>query len=84
MLTPGDALYVPVKAPHWVKVGEAVSVSLSITWRSRASDDEALLRRGNGWLRARGLNPPRPGSVPWRDRAVALARRAGERLARSR
>ncbi|MFC2951189.1 cupin-like domain-containing protein [Marinicaulis aureus] len=82
-LAPGDALYVPVKAPHWVKVGPDVSVSLSITWRSEASDAEAHLRRANGWLRARGVAPPRPGDAPLRDRAAVLASRVIERLRRS-
>ena len=48
---PGDALYVPVKAPHWVKVSDGPSVSFSITWRSRASLDEAALRLANRALR---------------------------------
>lgn len=79
-LTPGDALYVPVKSPHWVKVGSEVSVSLSVTWRSQASDDEARLRRANGWLRSRGGVPPTPGASPMRDRAVVFAERVGARL----
>ena len=79
-MAPGDALYVPVKSPHWVKVGDAVSVSLSITWRSRASDDEARLRRANGWLRGRGLSPPSPGRSPLRDHGVRLAQRIAERF----
>lgn len=79
-LAPGDALYVPVKSPHWVKVGDEVSISLSITWRSQASDREALLRRGNGRIRARGGRPPAPGAAPLRDRAVILAQRVAERL----
>ena len=41
-LTPGDAIYVPVKAPHWVKVTQGPSVSLSVTWRSNW--------RGMSWL----------------------------------
>ncbi len=77
---PGDALYVPVKSPHWVKVGPDVSVSLSITWRSDASDAEAFLRRANGWLRAKGLTPPPPGAAPLRDRTARLAARLASRL----
>lgn len=81
-LFPGDALYAPVKAPHWVKAGPGVSVSLSITWRSAASDAEAMLRRANGWLRARGLTPPPPGAAPLRDRAAVFAARFAARLGR--
>lgn len=81
-LFPGDALYAPVKAPHWVKAGPGVSISLSVTWRSAASDREAALRRANGWLRARGLVPPPPGAAPLRDRLAILGARAAARLAR--
>lgn len=80
-LEPGDALYVPVKAPHWVKVGPEPSVSFSITWRSRASLDEAALRLANRALRARGLNPPAPGERPLRDRVAVLAQRALSKFA---
>ncbi len=82
-LSPGDALYAPVKAPHWVKVGPEVSVSLSVTWRSEASDAEAHLRRANGWLRGKGAAPPHPGASPLRDRAAVLASRIAERFHRS-
>lgn len=79
-LRPGDALYVPVKAPHWVENGPAPSVSFSITWRSRLSLDEASLRLANRWVRARGLTPPPPGARPGRDRLAILAHRAAARL----
>ena len=60
-LTPGDALHVPLLAPHWVRNGEAVSVSFSITWRSGLSVAEGDTHRANAWLRARGLKPRPPG-----------------------
>ena len=50
-LAPGDAIYVPVKAPHWVKNGPEVSISLSITWRSEWSYREEYARRMNALLR---------------------------------
>lgn len=81
-LAPGDALYVPVKAPHWVKVGTEPSVSFSITWRSRLSLDEASLRLANRWARLRGFNPPPPGMRPLRDRLAILAHRAAMKIAR--
>lgn len=79
-LAPGDALYVPVKAPHWVQNGPAPSISFSITWRSRLSLDEASLRLANRWVRARGLTPPAPGERPLRDRVAVLAHRAAAKL----
>lgn len=79
-LAPGDALYVPVKAPHWVENGPEPSISFSITWRSRASLDEAALRLANRALRQRGLSPPPPGTRPLRDRLAVIAHRALAKL----
>ncbi len=80
-LAPGDALYVPVKAPHWVKVGEEASVSLSVTWRSTTSEKEARLYQTNAWLRSKGAMPPAPGNAPLRDQLKVFAHRAAARLA---
>ncbi len=54
-LAPGDAVHVPVKAPHFVENGPAVSVSLSVTWRSDRSVAEGELHSFNALLRKRGL-----------------------------
>jgi quercetin dioxygenase-like cupin family protein len=75
-LAPGDAVYVPVKAPHWVKNGPDVSISLSITWRSEWSYAEADARGLNHVLRRIGLEPAPPQRFPARNAAKALAYRA--------
>ncbi len=72
-LTPGDALYVPVKSPHWVQNGDAVSISLSVTWRSEWSYREADARAFNHVLRARGLHPATPARYPADNRAKSIA-----------
>jgi hypothetical protein len=72
-LTPGKAIFVPVMAPHFVKVGPDPSISLSITWRSDWSFEEADARAFNGWLRKRGVAPRAPGRFPARNRAKAIA-----------
>ncbi|MBB5710989.1 cupin-like domain-containing protein [Sphingomonas xinjiangensis] len=72
---PGDAVHVPVKAPHWVQNGPERSVSFSITWRSRASDGEARLHRVNRRLRSFGLSPAAPGTHPGADAAKIAAHR---------
>jgi hypothetical protein len=74
-LAPGEAVYVPVKAPHRVRVADEVSVSFSITWRSRWSDADARLHRMNHMLRRLGGHPPPPGAAPARDAAKILAQR---------
>jgi hypothetical protein len=75
-LTPGDALYVPVKAPHWVKNGAEPSVSLSITWRSEWSFHEAYAHGMNHLLRGIGVEPAAPKRFPHRNLVKSAAYRA--------
>lgn len=72
----GEGLYVPVMAPHFVRNGPEPSVSLSITWRSEWSYEEADARAMNGLLRRFGIKPERPMRWPERNRSKALAWRA--------
>lgn len=62
---PGDALHVPFKAAHTVTVGDAPSISLSVTWRSRDSllQDDAWAM--NGLLARCGVRVSAPGARPW-------------------
>lgn len=75
-LKPGDALFVPFKAPHWVKNGPEVSISLSITWQSEWSFAEADARMMNVTLRRWGRNPRPLSPYPARNLAKSLAWRA--------
>ncbi len=79
-LTPGDAIYVPVKAPHFVRNGRDVSISFSITWRSAWSYVEADARGMNALLRRAGMNPAAPGRYPARNLAKSIAYRAVRKL----
>lgn len=81
-LTPGDAIYVPVKAPHWVQNGPATSISLSVTWRSEWSYAEADARGMNHVLRKMGMQPKAPGRWPAQNKTKALGYRAVRRLTR--
>jgi hypothetical protein len=74
-LTPGKAVYVPVKAPHWVKNGPEVSISLSITWRSDWSYREEFARRWNHLVRRAGINPRSPQRWPHQNHAKAMGYR---------
>lgn len=56
-LLPGDALHVPIHAPHWVKVGDEVSISISITFRSDQSRRDVRLHTLNARLRRMGMKP---------------------------
>ncbi|UAB79478.1 cupin-like domain-containing protein [Erythrobacter sp. SCSIO 43205] len=75
-LGPGDALFVPVMAPHFVQNGPAPSVSLSITWRSDWSYQESEARAFNAILRKAGLSPKAPGRWPQTNRLKSLGYRA--------
>ncbi len=79
-LQPGDALFVPVMAPHFVKNGSAPSVSLSITWRSEWSYRESDARIMNAILRERGFSPKAPGRWPQQNFVKAYAFRALRKL----
>jgi hypothetical protein len=79
-LSPGEALFVPVMAPHWVQNGPESSVSLSITWRSDWSFAEADARAFNGVLRRFGLTPRSTGRWPHANKAKALGWRVLRKL----
>lgn len=79
-LAPGDAILVPVKAPHFVRNGEKVSVSFSITWRSRRSVAEGELHSLNGMLRRAGLPRLPVSSRPERQMLARAVFRVGQRL----
>ena len=72
----GEALFVPVMAPHYVRNGPEPSISLSITWRSEWSYAEADARAFNAMLRNYGMKPARPGRWPSQNRAKSYAWRA--------
>lgn len=76
----GEALYVPVMAPHFVRNGPESSISLSITWRSDWSFEEADARGLNRILRRFGLSPAAPGRWPRSNRSKAYMFRALRKL----
>jgi hypothetical protein len=79
-LSPGEALFVPVMAPHHVKNGPEPSISLSITWRSDWSFAEADARAFNGLLRKAGIRPRAPGRFPAQNKAKSYAWRLVSRV----
>lgn len=81
-LEPGTGVYVPSFMPHWVQNGAEASVSLSITFQTRASLRLERIHLLNARLRRAGLSPKPPGGsiVPDRVkesiwRALRLSRR---------
>jgi hypothetical protein len=79
-LRAGDAIHVPVKAPHFVRNGPAVSISFSVTWRSRRSVAEGELHGLNALLRRRRLPLAQVGAKPERQPLARLLYRVIRRL----
>ncbi len=82
VLAPGEAVYVPLLAPHWVKVHDQPSVSLSLTWCSQWSLENADAYKFNHRLRRLGLTPAAPHSFPRSNRAKSIGERVWERVQR--
>jgi hypothetical protein len=81
-LTPGDGLFVPHGAPHWVKVGAEPSISLSLTWQNAWSEAVADALALNPLMRRLGLPLSDPAVMGaraphWRALMGKLAQRAG-------
>jgi len=80
-LTPGRGVYIPPVAPHWVHNGPAISLSVTLTYFTAASERENLIEAFNGHLRSFHLNPRQPGQSASADAAKVTVMRA-RRLAR--
>ena len=81
-LTPGKAVYVPVKAPHFVRNGPEASVSLSITWQSEWAYREMYARQWNELVRRMGIEPKSPKRFPHQNHAKSLAWRTIDKARR--
>ncbi|MBI3649766.1 MAG: transcription factor [Acidobacteria bacterium] len=75
-LTPGQGLHVPLTTPHWVQNGNAVSVSFSIAFQSKQSEQKKIVYTTNAYLRKKGLQPVAYGTSKWRDEAKYFSYRA--------
>ena len=71
-LKPGQAVHIPVNAPHWVENGEGVSISMNINFHFH-DFVRADLYRVNYALRRLGLSPTPPGTSRVRDAVKRLA-----------
>ena len=82
-IMPGEGIYVPILAPHWVKTHGEVSVSLSLTWRSEWSFHQEDAHRLNSRLRRLGLKPSPPRFFPQGNLAKSVAQRALTKVERT-
>jgi len=78
-LGPGDGLHFPLNWPHWVKNGDEVSISFSVTFRSAKSERLGIVYNVNHTMRQRGFNPTPYGKSALRDTAKFHVFRAARR-----
>jgi cupin superfamily protein len=82
-LEPGHGVYVAPHLPHWVKNGDSVSVSLSITFQTPANERVMRVHSLNAKLRRLGLSPQPPGRRPGTDRRKEACVKAIGKLRRA-
>lgn len=75
-LQAGRGLHFPLHAPHWVRTDSDISVSLSMTFRTRQSKSQEYVHSANHHLRQLGLKPPAPGTNRLWDLAARFAYRS--------
>ena len=81
-LTRGVGAYIPPITPHWVRNGDAVSISVTLTFLTAVTDREAAVQAFNARLRRLRLSPRWPGTSPLVDRAKVTAVRGHALLRR--
>ena len=74
-LTPGRGVYIPPICPHWVRNGDAVAISMTLTFFSDDSERDQFIEAFNARLRRLRFHPRPPGRSPRLDGAKASAMR---------
>ena len=82
-LAPGDGVYIPPFAFHWVRGGSDASVSISCGFRTRGTEQTNRVHACNARLRRMGLHPAAPGRSVYRDRAKLMAFTSARRARRT-
>lgn len=75
-LTPGRGVYIPPVAPHWVHNGPAMSLSVTLTYFTAATERENMIEAFNARLRSFHLTPRQPGQAAPVDVVKVAAMRA--------
>ena len=75
-LVPGAGAYIPPVAPHWVRNGDAVSISVTLTCFTPDTDRESMAHAFNAHLRRLRMSPRWPGESALVDGAKAGVMRA--------
>jgi hypothetical protein len=81
-LKPGMGAYMPSLFPHWTLNGDEPSVTLSMFFRTRASERYEAVQAINARLRRIGLSPKPPGQSAPSDRAKVAVMQAASPVMR--
>lgn len=79
-LQSGQGLHFPVTFPHWVRNGNSVSISFSITFRTPDLDRRRALYQANAALRQKGQQPWPVGKSSLRDSLIYTGFRLQRKL----
>lgn len=74
-LTPSHGVYLPPVCPHWVHNGDAVSISMTLTYFTSESERDQQVEAFNARLRRLRVHPVPAGRSELRDSAKASAMR---------
>ena len=75
VLEPGAGLFLPARTPHYVRNGDSVSSSASLTFGTKAASADRAVLSVNHRLRKIGLKPRPPGDSAVSDNLKAATLR---------
>ena len=75
-LSPGRGVYIPPVAPHWVHNGPAISLSVTLTYFTTATERENMIEAFNARLRRLRIAPRHAGQSATADKAKVAIMRA--------
>ncbi len=75
-LTPGRGVYIPPVSPHWVHNGPAISLSVTLTYFTAATERENMIEAFNARLRQLRMTPRHAGQSAPADMAKVAVMRA--------
>jgi len=75
-LTPGRGVYIPPVTPHWVHNGPAISLSVTLTYFTAATERENMIEACNARLRRLHMTPHHPGHSAAADTVKVAVMRA--------
>jgi hypothetical protein len=76
LMKPGTGVHIPVNSPHWLKNGNNVSISFSISYQYKDTQRKYVYQ-ANYYLRKLGLEPTPPGKSLLLDNAKRIVMDAG-------